>query len=221
MTEHIGVLSDRDIRKEITLGNIILHDPDRECLGNIQNCSVDITLGPYFYRNDNPILVYNPWNAKHIQDYWGTVQEATVVTENDVASGQADILGLKENDRYILLQPGESILGHTREFIGGLNHITTMIKARSSMGRSNITICRDAGWGDIGFISRWTLEISNNGTSPVVLPVGARVGQVIFLYTGVCDNIYSGKYQTSSNHEEEVRSWNPSMMLPRLYLEKS
>lgn len=212
----IAVLSDRDIKREITAGNITLHDPDRNCENNIQNCSVDITLGPYFYRNASPIPYFNPWNSNHIHSYWGEVQEASIVMDDQSASK----LGLNIGDKYILMAPGESILGHTREFVGGINHITTMIKARSSMGRSNITICRDAGWGDIGYRNRFTLEITNNGTSPIVLPIGARIGQIIFLYTGIPENTYSGKYQTGDSLEQIVSNWTPTMMLPRTYLDK-
>ncbi|MCX8513508.1 MAG: hypothetical protein ORN26_00305 [Candidatus Pacebacteria bacterium] len=43
------------------------------------------------------------------------------------------------------MRPGETILAHTNEFIGGRNHITTMMKARSSMGRSFIEVCKCAG----------------------------------------------------------------------------
>lgn len=129
-------------------------------------------------------------------------------------------MGLKIGDRYILLSPGESILAHTREFVGGLNHITTMVKARSSMGRSNVTICRDAGWGDINFVSRWTLEITNNSTSPIVLPVGARIGQIIFFYTGIPDTVYTGKYQEGNTIKEIVEKWSPSMLLPKTYMDK-
>jgi len=210
-----GVLSDRDIRKEIDSGNIILHDPDNDCLQNIQNCSVDVTLGPYYYRNTKRFPILNPWNKKHVTDYWGKAQEA-----ENVNLEQLDELGLKEGEKYILLQSGESILGHTREFIGGCNHITTMIKARSSLGRNNITICRDAGWGDIGYFNRYTLEITNNGTVPIILPVGARVGQVIFFYTGTPDSIYKGKYQNGDCLQDVVNNWTPKMMLPKLYKDK-
>lgn len=219
MSEHIylsAVLSDRDIKRELIAGNILIHDPENDCSCNIQNCSVDITLGPYFYRNSAPIPYFNPWNAEHVNAYWGTTQEASVV-EDETKALQ---IGLKVGDKYILLSPGESILGHTREFIGGRNHITTMVKARSSIGRSNVTICRDAGWGDIGFISKWALEISNNSTSPIILPVGARVGQIIFFYTGTPENTYSGKYQTGSTIEEIVENWHPSTLLPKAYLDK-
>jgi dCTP deaminase len=211
-----SVLSDRDIRREISVGNIILYDPDRDCTENIQNCSIDITLGPYFYRNMAPISYFNPWNPKHVHAYWGSVQEASTVETTQ----EVEEMGLKMGDKYILISPGESILAHTREFVGGRNYITTMVKARSSMGRSNVTICRDAGWGDIGFINRWCLEITNNSTSVIVLPVGSRIGQIVFFYTGIPDTTYSGKYQDGNNVKEIVERWNPSMLLPKAYQDK-
>lgn len=213
--EHpVAVLSDRDIRREIKEGNIVLYDPDRDCMGNIQNCSVDITLGPYFYRNKK-LSYFNPWSSKHVHQYWGSVQEA-----DKAGISEARLYDLKTGEFHITLDPGETILAHTREFIGGMNHITTMVRARSSMGRGNVTICRDAGWGDIGFISRWTLQITNNSTAMLILPVGARIGQIIFFYTGTPDSVYNGKYQTGNNLKEIVDKWDPSMMLPKLYLEK-
>jgi dCTP deaminase len=211
----MSVLSDRDIRKEISSGNIVLHDPDRDCMCNIQNCSVDVTLGPYFCRNDHPIPYLNPWNSTHVSDYWGEIQTASVVGPEE-----CKLFGMEIGEQFILLRPGESILGHTREFIGGKGCVTTMMKARSSMGRSGITICRDAGWGDCGYISRWTLEITNNSTSPIILPVGARVGQIIFFYMGTPEIPYSGKYQKGDTLDEIVSNWNPSMMLPKAYLDR-
>jgi dCTP deaminase len=151
-----------------------------------------------------------------VQAYWGTVQKASVA--NDVAT--ASKLGLAVGEYYLLLQPGESILGHTREFIGGRNHITCMVKARSSLGRTNVTVCRDAGMADIGYINRFTLEITNNGTSPLILPVGRRIGQIVFFYTGTPDTTYAGKYQQGATLEEVVTAWQPSMMLPKAYLDK-
>lgn len=211
----MSVLSDSDIRKEISNGNIVLYDPDRDCMSNIQNCSVDITLGPYFCRNDHPIPYLNPWNPTHIRDYWGEIQTGAIVGPEE-----SKLFGMEIGEQYILLRPGESILGHTREFVGGKGCVTTMMKARSSIGRSGITICRDAGWGDCGYISRWTLEITNNSTSPIVLPVGARVGQIIFFHMGTPEIPYAGKYQKGNTLDEIVKNWDPSMMLPKAYLDR-
>ena len=46
------------------------------------------------------------------------------------------------NDRIIWIKPGETILGHTLEYIGGRHTITSMMKARSSMGRNFIEVCK-------------------------------------------------------------------------------
>ena len=44
-----------------------------------------------------------------------------------------------------------------------------------------MAVCFDAGWIDPGYINRITLEIYNlNQHESVVLPVGERVGQLIF-----------------------------------------
>lgn len=216
MNKGVAVLSDVEIREEIKNGKIILFDPERDCSENINNCSVDITLGEFYYRNsDSNMELYNPWIKSHVDNYWGIVNYAdTVLTEED-----KNLIGLEIGSKYIKLMPHETILGHTREFVGGMENITTMIKARSSMGRNNVTICRDAGWGDINYVNRWTLEISNNGNTPVILPVGARVGQIVFFYSGTAENPYSGKYQTTQTIDNLVKQWEPSMLLPKLYLE--
>lgn len=212
---HIGILSDREIKKEIARGGIILHDPDRDCSGNIQNCSIDITLGPYYYRNERAIPCLNPWSAEHLHQYWGSVQEAVTPTPEE-----EELYQLKSHEKYIALAPGESILGHTQEFIGGVGHITCMVKARSSLGRSNVTICRDAGYGDISYFNRFTLEISNHSTTTVILPIGRRVGQLVFFYTGYPHRAYHGKYQTETTLKNLVKKWKPEHMLPKGYKDK-
>lgn len=209
---HIGILSEREIKKEIARGGIVLYDPDRDCSANVQNCSIDITLGSYYYRNESDIPYLNPWCAEHVHNYWGSYKEATAANEKE-----QQLYHLNEGEKFILLSPGESILGHTQEFVGGVDHITCMVKARSSLGRSNITICRDAGYGDISYYNRFTLEISNHSTTTVILPVGRRIGQLVFFYTGYPDQVYQGKYQSSLSLSELVSSWSPEKMLPQGY----
>jgi dCTP deaminase len=122
------------------------------------------------------------------------------------------------------LEPGETILAHTSEFIGGKNHITTMMKARSSMGRNFIEVCKCAGWGDVGYVNRWTMEITNNSRHYAIpLIVGRRIAQIVFFETGhIINNDYSssGKYQTHQDMKKMKKEWNPSSMLPKLYLDR-
>jgi dCTP deaminase len=212
-----SVLSDFQIKEEINNGNIVFYDPNNnDIYKNIQNCSVDITLGEYYYRNSLPLEVYNPWSKTHSQTYWGNTRRASIIL-NEEESKKYDLpIGTK----FIYLEPFETILGHTNEFIGGKFFITTMLKARSSLGRSGITICRDAGWGDIGYINRYTLEITNNTKYNMVLPTNKRIGQIVFFYTGISENTYNGKYQNVVDFQELVKTWKPEMLVPKLYLDK-
>ena len=89
------------------------------------------------------------------------------------------------------------------------------------MGRIGIAVCKCAGWGDIGYINRWTMEITNFSNATIALPVGLRVAQFIFhATTPVADaDFYArkGKYQSSEELREIKKQWRPEMMLPKLY----
>ena len=119
-----------------------------------------------------------------------------------------------------MLAPGETILAHTQEFIGGRDHITTMMKARSSLGRSFISVCKCAGWGDVGYVNRWTMEIQNTSARYYIpLVVGRRIAQIVFFETGPivgADYAATGKYAASTKLSELKKTWKPEMMLPRL-----
>jgi hypothetical protein len=61
-----------------------------------------------------------------------------------------------------------------------------------------------SGWGDVGFVNRWTMEITNNSRHySIPLVVGRRIAQIVFFDTqGTLDSrSYSdtGKYQTSGD----------------------
>jgi len=200
---HAAILSDKQIVEEIKNGNIVCRPFKSE---NLQNCSMDVTLGEHFYRFNPKIGFVCPW----------TKQKLWIEGKCDVAT-QGNKYSLKDGTRYILLHPKENILCHTQEFIGTTKNLTTMLKARSSMGRNNITICRDAGWGDVGYFNRYTLEITNNNNVPLVLPIGIRIGQIVFLRTGETDRVYDGKYQNTHDINELMNKWTPEEMLPQSF----
>jgi dCTP deaminase len=129
---------------------------------------------------------------------------------------------LKRADRFITIAPGETILAHTQEFIGGRNGITSMMKARSSYGRCFIEVCKCAGMGDVGYINRWTMEITNNSRFyHIPLRVGMRIAQMCFFAVGESkDYSIDGKYQQAQGIQELIESWKPEMMLPRLYADR-
>ena len=67
------------------------------------------------------------------------------------------------------------------------------------------------------------MEITNNSQNhSVVLVVGRRVAQIAFWEVDAVEGSYQdeGKYQTSSDLEQVKSLWEPSMMLPQLYLDR-
>jgi len=208
----MSVLSDYDIKMEMSNENIVI-EPFNE--NNLSTSSYDVTLGNYYYKENTEEHFYNPYNQNSVESKWKLFD---AMLFSDILKSYKDIdlylcNGINMNDNVILLYPGENILAHTNEYIGGKNNITSMMKARSSFGRSFIKVCGCAGWGDVGYVNRWTMEITNNSSSIIPLVVGRRIAQIIFFRTGdLLDQKYSGKYNDYN--------WEPENMLPKLYLEK-
>jgi len=176
-----SLLSDKAIMRYMQNGKIII-EPFQ--LDNLSTSSYDVTLGEYYYREIDPepgFGIYNPFCETHVHRVWGEPQRAELVEE---WSHRVNIKleNIRDDDRVIWIKPGETILCHTNEFIGGKETVTTMMKARSSLGRNFIEICKCAGWGDVGYINRWTMEITNNSRYySIPLVVGRRVAPNSFL----------------------------------------
>jgi len=217
-------LSDKKITEEMKAGNIIITPFLRE---NLATSSYDLTLGEYFFVEQPPKHfqnIFNIYEKDHVDHVWGTVPKRARSAKEVFSDYKFTFGNISPTDKVILLAPGETILAHTNEFIGGLNHITTMMKARSSLGRSFIEVCKCAGWGDVGYVNRWTMEITNNSKHyHIPLVVGRRIAQLIFFETGlILDKNYahSGKYQTTTDIKKLKKDWNPLSMLPKLYLDR-
>jgi dCTP deaminase len=214
-------LSDRKILEELKKGDILIEPFHKE---NLATSSYDVTLGEFYFREQRPKHLYNIYNIydkRHTDHVWGTVPHKAEKAKDVFRDVKFDFIGIEPDDRVILLEPGETILAHTNEFIGGIKHITTMMKARSSLGRNFIEVCKCAGWGDVGYTNRWTMEITNNSSHySIPLVVGRRIAQIIFFETGPIlekDYTKAGKYQSSTNLKDLKKNWKPESMLPKLY----
>lgn len=217
-------LSDKKILEAIEEGFIVIEPYKRE---NLATSSYDVTLGEYFFveqRAPHFENLYNIYDKKHVERVWGTTAKRAKTAKETLKNYRFDFTNIKPEEKIILLAPGETVLAHTQEFIGGRDHITTMMKARSSLGRSFIEVCKCAGWGDVGYINRWTMEVTNNSTHYYIpLVVGRRIAQLIFFETGpILKSDYgkSGKYQSGGSIAQIKKIWKPTDMLPRLYLDR-
>lgn len=217
-------------------GRVVIHPFIPEHVGPN---SYDVRLGQHYYRQAVPSEhavrpVFNPFSERSVRAVW---QLQLAAPAWDVLPPDADRDGIFESDRVIMVAPGEMILCHTEEFIGGRRGVTSNMHARSTTGRSSLEVCKCAGVGDVGYFGRWTLEVTNN--SPyywLPLVVGRRLAQLTFDLTGLtwwnprywvasrfapAPLDYAGrKYQSGRTLAEIMTTWRPESMLPRWYADR-
>ena len=150
------LLSDRDIRSELSSGRVGLDPLD---LGMVQPSSVDVRLDRFFRLFDNH-------KYQHI----------------DPAVDQPDLTRLVEVDATepFVLHPGEFVLGATYEAITLPDDIAARLEGKSSLGRLGLLTHSTAGFIDPGFSGHVTLELSNVATLPITLWPGMKIGQLCF-----------------------------------------
>lgn len=100
-------------------------------------------------------------------------------------------------EKGYILQPGILYLASTVEYTENPFHVPGY-DGRSSLGRLGVFSHATAGFGDIGFIGRWTLEISV--VQPVRVYAGMKIGQLFWhCPEGEITKRYTGKYQGSED----------------------
>ncbi|HUC87092.1 MAG TPA: dCTP deaminase [Candidatus Saccharimonadales bacterium] len=214
----MGVFSDREIRRAIEIGQIVVDPYEPE---NVKGSSLDLRLGEWFYVTDSATNqdYYNPFDENSVNDYFKGPLKAVSNQEWADHHNRKPWNNISLYQPIIVLRPHERILAHTVEYVGIAYEGTTTMQARSTWGRNGIVVCKDAGWGDPGYINRWTMEIQNDNDVSVPLPVGMRIAQMVFYKMNKSEKVYgdSDKYQVKGGIEVVKRSWRPEMMLPRAF----
>jgi dCTP deaminase len=186
--------------------------------------SVDIRLGSTLYRMKSSFGIRDLYNPS--DDLW---EEVSSVPAAQIRAGGIDGLlpapdwgeGVIPDDAPVFcLNPGEFYLATTYESIGtralapDQDSIIPEMKAKSTFGRQGLTVALCAGLGDVGYCSKWALEIRLVGRSVVPLAVGTPIGQVVFHQGTPTQSVYggAGHYQV----EGEVRFLpKPLKWMPR------
>lgn len=210
-------------------GRIFVHPFEPK---NVNSASIDVRLGRHFYvesyrqgfgHHSQPLCL-NPWSEESVEAAW---DEGDLQTLDMLPNSERTFMEKHGFTEAIRLNPGETALAHTMEFIGGTdNLIVPSMQARSSLGRCNVSVCSCAGWGDVRYHNRWTLELKNRSQRhAVLLPVGMRIAQIVFEEgTEPTDKQYQqlgGKYQdTHATLHELVEAWKPSDMLPKAWKDR-
>lgn len=217
------MLLSRDAILRHLKGGTIVIDPYDE--RKLKTTSYDVTLGEWFWKEKHPdgaATLHNLYDEESTKRVWSGPYQAESAAEVEKRTG-VSLKNIHSHEKVVLLRPGETVLAHTLEFIGGRQRVVGKMYARSSLGRNFVEVCKDAGWGDIGYFNRWTMEVTNNSqyfTIPLV--VGRRIGQMVFYevepLAATPDYVAEGgKYQLSQEIEEVKKSWHPEMMIPKMH----
>ncbi|MFQ6105529.1 MAG: dCTP deaminase [Candidatus Hydrothermarchaeaceae archaeon] len=188
------ILSDRDIRKHLEEGRIVitpLRDPELQ----IQPSSVDLKLGRSF-------KIFRQTKKAYIDPVKDKVDDYT-----------QDII-LKKNENFIL-HPGEFVLGSTEERVELPDDMVARVEGRSSLGRLALLVHATAGYVDPGFRGNITLELSNVGKMPIALYPGMRICQISFETISSRAELPYGHPSRNSKYQEQH-----GPMSSRIYLDK-
>ena len=152
------VLSDRDIRRQIARGRIVVEPYDDDA---VQPASVDLRLGsPLLVEDTARLALIDPRQQSDMQ--WRRVE-------------------LDESVPYAL-HPGEFALGITAENIEIPDDIVGRLDGKSSLGRLGLVVHSTAGFVDPGWKGRLTLELSNLSSIPINLYLGMKSSQISFVW---------------------------------------
>ena len=150
------LLSDRDIRSELSSGRVVL-DPYEPSM--VQPSSIDVRIDRFFRLFDN-----------HKYSVIDPAQEQPELTRLvEVEPGEA-----------FILHPGEFVLSSTFEVVSLPDDISARLEGKSSLGRLGLLTHSTAGFIDAGFSGHVTLELSNVATLPITLWPGMKIGQLCF-----------------------------------------
>ena len=171
------LLSDRDIRREIDAGRVVL-DPFDPAM--VQPSSVDVRLDRFFRTFENH-------KYPHI----------------DPAEEQPDLTRHVEvvPDEPFVLHPGEFVLASTYEVVTLPDDVAGRLEGKSSLGRLGLLTHSTAGFIDPGFSGHVTLELSNVATLPIKLWPGMKIGQLCLIRLSspaehpYGSSIYGSRYQ--------------------------
>lgn len=174
------ILSDAEIEREISEGNLGINPYDRD---RLQPASYDVLLGDTF-----------------------RVFEKSHRTFIDPRNIPEDLTKLVKIDKggYFVLHPNELVLGATVEYWRFSDRIVGRLEGKSSLGRIGLLIHATAGFFDPGFQGTGTLELANVAGLPILLYPGMAIGQMSFAYLSSPSRRLYGDASLGSHYQGQV-----------------
>jgi dCTP deaminase len=153
----MAILTGSELRKAIEQGRIQI-DPFED--SQVGPGSIDLTLGNHFRVFKTQVGVYHILDDSNFDEISETVSVA--------------------NGDFITVNPGEMILGITKERVTLADDVCGWLEGRSRFARFGLAVHVTAGFMHPGISNHQVLEIVNLGHTPLALHAGTRICQVVF-----------------------------------------
>jgi len=165
----MSVLTRDEIFKEIAAGNIRIDPYDPAAVGP---ASVDLRLGSEFrvFRKAREVI-----RVTEETDYESVTQKVQVTAG-------------------LMLVPGETVLGITKERITLAPNLCGWLEGRSRFARLGLLVHVSASFMQPGIANKQCLELSNFSPMPLVVAPGLPICQFIFQRT-VGEARYTGRFR--------------------------
>ena len=147
----------------------------------------------------NSDIIIEPFSKKRLNP-----NSYNLRLHNELLFYPSDYLDMKTMNRVktikippegLIIWPGKLYLGRTVEYTKTKN-LVPMLEGRSSVGRLGMAVHITAGFGDVGFMGYWTLEIST--LCPLRIYPDVEVCQIYYHTTlGKITNYQGAKYQNN------------------------
>jgi dCTP deaminase len=155
--KNMSVLIGKEIEKALKKGLIKIEPLEQSQIGP---GSIDLSLGNEFRIFTRRSKIYHIKKDSHFYD---------ITTAVHVKDGG-----------YLVIKPGEMILGITKEKITLADTISGRLEGRSRFARFGLAVHVTAGFMHPGISNHQVLEIVNLGNAPLALYPGIRICQFIF-----------------------------------------
>lgn len=175
-----AILTGAEIVRQMIMGNIEIDGFDMK---NLNPNSYNLTLG-------NSIKTYRPvYQSKNKNDH---SMYLDILKDNPYEE-------ITITEEGFALVPGKVYIATTNERTFS-SKFQPKIDGRSSVGRLGIMVHLTAGYGDIGFDGKWTLELAV--IQPIIIYPNIPICQVSFMVPAGDTSIqYNGRYQHQTDAE--------------------
>lgn len=153
----MSILIGAEIEKALQNGSIRVEPLDWSQIGP---GSIDLSLGNDFRVFRRKSKVYHVKNDSRFEDITRSIHV--------------------EDGSFVVVKPGEMVLGITREKITLADNISGRLEGRSRFARFGLAVHVTAGFMHPGISNHQVLEIVNLGNAPLALYPGTRICQFVF-----------------------------------------